>query len=176
MQSDEVMSALFPPFVVVCGLLVVAGVAKLRAPAGLRAALYDAGLHLPVGALRSLGSAEVVIGAWALARPGVLTATLVAVSYAVFGAFLLSARPERCGCFGAARTPAGPAHAILNALACVVAVAAAIFPPPGIMSALSRPALIALPLALGLAAAVAAAYLTFTAFPAAWHAYGTSER
>lgn len=176
MPSDGVMSVLFPPFVVVGTLLVVAGTAKLRTPAALGAALHDAGLRLPIGAVRALGFVEVVIGAWAIARPGALTATLVAVSYAAFGAFLLWARPERCGCFGAARIPASPAHVILNALACLVAVAAAIVHPPGITSALSGPALIGVPLVLGLAAAAAAAYLAFTAAPAAWDAYGTVER
>lgn len=170
------MTALFPGFVVVCALLVVAGAAKLRTPSAARDALRDAGLQPAAAAVRLLGATEVVIGAWAAVRPGVLAATLVAVNYGAFGAFLLVARPARCGCFGAGGTDASPAHVILNGLACLVAVAAAVAPPPAIASVLSWPPLIAAPLALGLVAAVVAAYLLFTAFPAAWRAYGARER
>jgi hypothetical protein len=93
---------LFPAFVVACTLLVAAGLGKLRSPAGVQDALSGARVRMPRAAVRALGAAEVALGAGASIRPSPLMAILVALSYGAFCAFVLSRRPARCGCFGAA--------------------------------------------------------------------------
>jgi hypothetical protein len=116
------------------------------------------------------------IGAAAAVRPSALMAALVALAYGAFCVFVLSGRPVWCGCFGASAAGGGPMHVLLNAVACGVAVVAVIAPPPGVGWILGRDPLIAAPLVLGIAAAALAAYLMFTAFPAAWRAYRTEGR
>lgn len=170
------MTGLLPAFVVVCALLIAAGLSKLRSPAAAQAALSGVRVHVPRAAVRVLGAAEVAIGAAAAAHPSPLTATLVALAYGAFCVFVLSGRPARCGCFGAAGAGGGLMHALLNAGACAVAILAAIAPPPGVEWILGRNLLIAAPLALGTASAALAAYLMFTAFPTAWRAYRTEGR
>jgi Methylamine utilisation protein MauE len=171
---------LLPWFGVACALLVVAGAAKLRSPAGARGALRAVGLTVPNAAVRTLGGVEIAIGAWAVLRPAALTGALVAALYGGFTAFVVAAMRARdsapCGCFGAAETELGPVHAALNAVACAVGVAVAIAPPHGIGWMVGQSPLIAAALALGVAGAAYAAYLAFTAFPDAWRAYGEGQR
>ena len=166
------MTALFPPFVVVCVLLIVAGVAKVRSPSAARAVLLEARLPVPRVAVRLLGIAEVVIGTGAAVRPLPGTAALVAVAYGAFFTFVLWIRPARCGCFGAADTGGGLTHMVLNLAACSVAVTAGLVPPPGVGSILRQGVVVAVLLGVGLAACTFAVSLMFTAFPAAWRAYG----
>jgi hypothetical protein len=168
--------ALMPFFDVACALLVVAGVAKLRSPAATRESLAVVGVRLPALAVRALGAAELALGSIAAARPAPVTAGLVALAYGVFAAFVvrllrLRDRPTGCGCFGDADAGAGATHVTLNIIACVVGVAAAIAPPPGLTWLSGQRPLVVLPLTLGTATAAAAAYLTFTDFPRAWRAY-----
>jgi len=165
-----------PLFFVACTLLVVAGVAKLRAPVATRESLAIVGIRVPATAMRAVGLAEVALGVTAAASPTAVTAGLVALAYALFAAFVVRLlrvrdRPAGCGCFGDADAGAGATHVALNAAACLIAAAAAVAPPRGIAWLAGADALVALPLALGTAAAAAAAYLTFTEFPRAWRAY-----
>jgi hypothetical protein len=170
------MSALFPGFAVVCALLVVAGGAKLRSPSAASAALSGARVRVSRPAVRALGVAEMALGVSATVHPTPLLAGLVALAYGSFCSFVVSGRAARCGCFGAASDGGGPAHAVLNAAACAVAVLAAVAPPSGIVSIAGRTPVIAVPLGLGIAAAALAAYLSYTALPRAWRAYGGDAR
>jgi len=169
--------ALMPAFAVICGLLVAAGAAKLRSPRAARDAVALVGIGVPTGVIRGLGGAELAVGVSAVVRPSVVTAGLVACAYAAFGGFVArlmrtASRPVDCGCFGDAQTGAGSVHVVLNAAACLVGVAAALAPPPGITWIATRPPLIGVPLAVGTLTAAGAAYLAFTVFPSAWRAYG----
>jgi hypothetical protein len=171
---------LISAFTVVCALLVVAGAAKLRSPEPARDALALVRARVPVAAVRALGLGEVALGAFAVLWPSAVAATAVAIAYGGFCAFVVTLiraeeRPTGCGCFGDADAGAGTAHALLNAAACGVAVLAATAPPPGIGWVFARPVAIAAPLALGVATAVLAGYLAFTAFPRAWRAYGAGS-
>jgi hypothetical protein len=170
---------LLPWIGVVCGVLVIAGVAKARSPASARDALSAVGLTVPAPVIRGLGVAEIAAGGGAAVWPTAATCALVAALYAGFTLFVLvSMRAPRgapCGCFGAAETEVGLLHLALNVIACAIGVAAAIAPPRGIGWMLGRAPLTAAPLALGLAAATFAAYLAFTALPGAWRAYGSGR-
>jgi hypothetical protein len=167
---------LFPVFVVACMLLVAAGLGKLRSPAGVQDALSGARVRVPRAAVRALGAAEVVLGVGASVRPSPLVAGLVALSYGAFCAFVLLRRPARCGCFGATAVGGELVHALLNAVACAVAVVAAVVPPPGVGWIFGQEPLIVAPLVLGIAAATLAGYLMFTVFPVAWRAYGVGRQ
>lgn len=169
------MSALSPGFIVVCALLVLAGVAKLRSPSAASDALSSVALPASRPMVRILGLGELAVGALAAVHPTHLTAAVVAISYAGFCAFVLRARPASCGCFGAASSDTGSIHALLNATACIVAALAALLPPPGVASIARHGPLIAVSLGLGTVAATLAAYLAFTALPHAWHAYGVGQ-
>jgi hypothetical protein len=170
-----IVELLLVPFTVACTLLVVAGAAKLRWPASTQAVLTATGARIPSPAIRLLAAAEIAIGASAAVRPSAATAALVAVLYGAFAIFALTAMRSAgqvpCGCFGAGLTRVGPVHVALNVAGCATAVAAAVASPPGIRWILGLDFLTAIALGLGTAAAVLAAYLAYTAFPAAWAAY-----
>ena len=167
---------LTPVFLVACALLILSGIQKLRAPRRAADSLRLVRIPASLLGVRILAIAEVAIGVAAALRPSVLTAGLVALAYAAFFGFLVlldrrTGAPADCGCFGDVEAPAGRLHLALDAAGCGAAVLAALSPPPGVGWVLARPALEALALTGGIAAAALAAYLAFTAFPAAWGAY-----
>jgi hypothetical protein len=132
-------------YLVAAGLLVVAGVAKALHPddtARALGALTARGRAAPsLGSTRRLvragASAEAVLGITALVLPRPLTAALVALSYAAFGAVVTYARWRggplaTCGCFGRPDTPPTSVHLLLDlTLAVAAAVVAATAPSHG---------------------------------------------
>jgi hypothetical protein len=172
---------LTPLFLVVCALLVVSGTQKLRWPRRAVDSLRLVGVPAPAVGVRVVGVAELSIGVVAALWPTALTASLVALVYAAFIAFLaLLLRPAAgaadCGCFGDVEAPAGPIHVALDAAACLVAIVAAVAPPPGLGWVLTRAPLEAVALMLGTCGAAFAAYLAFTALPGAWDVYRREAR
>lgn len=149
------------------GLLVPAGIAKLRTPAVARTAL---GWSLSVGdrAVRLLGAGEVVLAVAVLVVGGPILTGLLALAYAGFAvvASRQRARGAGCGCFGATATPTGWTHVALDVTAAVVAVAAVIVvtPAPLALLAASGP-LLGVAYGIGLVAAVATAQQLLTALP-----------
>ena len=132
-------------YLMACGLLTVAGVAKAVRPDDTARALAAAtGVHLgPMRALVRAGSVvEATVGLAALVAPRPWTVGLVALSYAVFAVFLAYARSTggaiaSCGCFGTPDTPATPAHLVIDvALALSVAVVAWSAPSSGTLLSL----------------------------------------
>jgi len=173
--------ALWPAFAVVCGLLIVAGIGKLRAPQATRDAVRLTRVPVPAGTVRALGAAEVALGTFALIGPGVASCLLVAAVYGLFAGFVLvllrsTSRPVGCGCFGDAESGAGWIHVVLNGAAFVVAILATASPPPHLDWLFGRSPVIGVSLAIGTAAATFAGYLAYTAFPGAWRSYGSAER
>lgn len=168
---------MLPAFAVACSLLAVAGIFKLRAPQPARDALALIGVRVPALATRALGAAELALGVWAAIRPGAITCGLVALAYGAFGlTALLVLRADRgadCGCFGQTSSVASWAHVSLNAVACGVAIAAALIHPPGLQWIATRAPLVAVMAALGTAAALYAAFAAFTLFAPAWRAFGS---
>ena len=98
--SRAMSAALAPPFVVASLLLCVAGVSKLRAPAGAAAAL-----HLSPRVVRTLAAGEVALGVACALHPAPALAVALAVVYALFAAVAAVLRRRRvaCGCFGEER-------------------------------------------------------------------------
>lgn len=122
------------PYVAAAVLLVLAGVPKVRDPGDLVRAVRSVGLPLGRGVVRAFAVAEVVVGVAALAAPGAVTAGLLAMTYAVFTAFVVLALSRggvlsSCGCFGRADTPPTRAHAVVTGAAALVALAVAVTVP-----------------------------------------------
>jgi uncharacterized membrane protein YphA (DoxX/SURF4 family) len=156
-------------------VLVVAGAGKLRSPAAAAEALRSAGL--PSGALtaRLVGIAEAAVGALVLALPSRPALALMAVLYAVLGAFALrllrAAEPAAsCGCFGADAPPSA-LHAGFDAGAAAVAAVAAAGPPPGLPELAARAPLPGIALVAGCCAAAYAVTLVLGRLPEAMAAY-----
>lgn len=109
-------------------LLVLAGTAKLRAPAGTVRALSDAHLPGTPGLVRALGALELAVGTAVLAVGGRPPAIAAALLYAGFAGFVVRGRRTvgaSCGCFGEERTPVGRVHVVVNVVAAASAGSAA---------------------------------------------------
>jgi hypothetical protein len=163
-----VSEALAPPFLVASLVLCVAGLAKLRSPAGAAAALGI--IPWPI---RALATGEVALGAACALHPTRALAAALALVYAALagGATVLMRRRVACGCFGDDDLPVSQAHVIASELLCALAVAAAIASPRGLPWLASQPAVTAGVLAVGIAAAVYATVLLYTVVPRAWSAW-----
>ncbi len=164
------MSALLAPLLVASFVLCCAGVAKLRSPAGAVNALRAAGLPASDWIIRAFAALELVLGGFCVVSPGRLGAGLMSALYAMFASLslLLARRQSECGCFGAARIPASPLQSVLSAALALVALLAALSPPPTVWSLAAGSAAIVLIAAAGAAYATVIAY---TQLPAAWEAW-----
>jgi hypothetical protein len=164
------MGAWAGPFLVAALLLVAAGALKAIDPAATAGALRRAGLPMPPTAVRVGGGVEVVVGLAAIVTGGTVAAALVAVSYALFTAFVVVALVRHlpigsCGCFGKVDTPPSPVHLLVNVGAVVSAVAVAIGPGGGIRDVLADQELLGLPFLLLVATATYLVFLALTALP-----------
>ena len=171
------MTVLWPAYMTVAGVLGLGGFAKLRAPATAAGTLGALGLPGRSTAVRALGACELALAGACVAAPGTLPALVLAAAYLAFAGAVLRLRSawpgDGCGCFGDESAPASLWHFGLNLAAAAVALAAAASPPPGWPVVAQHPARLALAVA-GVATAIALAKLAFTAFPAAWRAYGAA--
>jgi hypothetical protein len=121
---------LIAPFLAAAALLVVAGAPKVRDPGDLVRALRSARMPARRPWVRGFALAEVVVGLVALAVPGRVAASLLAVLYAAFTGFVAVALRRggvlsSCGCFGRADTPPTWSHAVVTGGAALVGVAVA---------------------------------------------------
>jgi hypothetical protein len=166
-----------PAFLAVAGVLLIAGMAKLRSPASAASALAEAGLPGGVRAVRALGLGEVVLAlacaGWA-SRPLAAGLALVYLAFAAFTARLIRASrgAGSCGCFGEQRVPAHAAHVVLSLAAAALAAAATIAGPVAPAS-LGEHAPVEAAVLLAVAGAGAwAIVLAYTALPDLWSAWG----
>jgi hypothetical protein len=116
------------PFAAACLLLAFAGVAKLRRPAGTRAAAAAAGLPSAPLAVRALGAIEVTVAAAGIAtgRAAALGVAVVYSGLALVAIRLLVRSPgANCGCLGASDAPVSMGHVIVDSAAALAAVLAA---------------------------------------------------
>jgi len=170
-----VSAALAPPLLVASLLLCVAGLLKLRSPAGAVAALAALGLPARAWLVRVLAGLEVALGAACAADPSAVVAAAVAGVYALFAAAaaILMRRRVACGCFGENDVPASSGHWIASGLLASLALAAAAFGPPhGVDWLLSRSTATGVIALIGVAGALYAAVLVYTVVPRAWGAWG----
>ncbi len=171
-------TALTPAFAIAATVLCVAGIAKLRAPAGAVRALATLGAPASTGLVRAFACLELGLGLWCLVGAGRLAAAVLASVYAGFASisYLLARRGESCGCFGEREAPASGAQSALSACLAVVGLAAAVSAVHHVSWLLSRPVSSALVLALGIAGASYATVLVYTQLPYAWSAWTGGTR
>lgn len=164
------MGAWAGPFVVAALLLTAAGALKAWDPTNTVGALRKAGLPAAPGLVRAGGIVEVVICVTAIVTGAPVAAVLVALSYALFTAFVVFALVRHlpigsCGCFGKVDTPPSVVHIVLNLGAIVVAVAVALRGGGGIGDVLADQELLGLPFLLFVATATYLAFFALTLLP-----------
>ncbi|WP_170127070.1 MauE/DoxX family redox-associated membrane protein [Kineococcus rhizosphaerae] len=156
-------------FLVGTVLLLVAGTAKLRHPAGTAQALRTQGLPGDARLVRALGGAEVLVAAGSLAGLAV-AAWASAALYAGFTGFVVLALTRRrplssCGCFGEPDLPPTRVHVAVTAALALAAGAAALGPARGLNAALAAPAAQAVATLLVAAVLTGLTLLVLTALP-----------
>ena len=145
------------------GVLILAGLAKMRRPSATASALRELSIPSPLAAARLLGVAEVVVGVLAIAAGERILWVGVAAAYTAFLGFVLwaladSSRVGSCGCFGREDTPVTPSHAAFNAAAAALGWIAVVDPVSlaaldlSIVEAIVAIALIAAGIAISIAA------------------------
>jgi hypothetical protein len=170
-------SALSAPLAAAGLVLCLAGVAKLRSPAGASDALATIRVPGGVPLVRALAALEVVLGVSCAVDPSPASGAAAAAAYAIFAvvALLLAHRHSSCGCFGEREVPTTPAHAGLSGLLALVAVAAAFSSPHGIAWMLASPPENAVVLVIGTVGAAYGVVLAYTEFPQAWSSWNKVE-
>jgi hypothetical protein len=164
------------PFALAAALLAVGGAVKVITPGPAAAAL--AALRLPSSPLaaRVLGAGELAVGAAALALGGRWLAVAVGLCYLGFSMFVVVAlrrgvELRSCGCFGQSDAPPSMAHLVIDAAAAMVAFsAAALGPPPPVLSLLAAQPLGGVPFLVFLGAGVYLLILAMTELPRLRHA------
>lgn len=149
------------------GLVLVAGIAKLRRPGATSDALALTRVSTTTGLVRLLGGAEIALALAVLVLGGPWLFGALAVAY--LGFIAVAERQRRagrgCGCFGAATTRIGPLHLGVDAVAAAAAGFAAWQAGPGIGGILPT-GVVSAGTTLGLLVlAVVLARLTLTALP-----------
>lgn len=117
------------------GLLLLAGVAKVRRPDAPGRALVLAGLPGGSSPVRALGLGEVVVALTGLLLGGAAWA-LQAVIYTGFTVFVARERTRpssNCGCFGEEDVPLTGLHVVVDAALALGAGAAALVGAPGLL-------------------------------------------
>lgn len=147
------------------GLLVPAGIAKLRAPGVARAALGLPRRTEPW--VRVLGVAELGLAVAVLATAARPVVAALGLAYVAFTAVALRqrARGASCGCFGASDTPTGLHHVLLDGAAGATVLAAAAVGVPPAVELLADAPLAGVPLVVAGAIAVVSLQLLITALP-----------
>jgi len=150
-----VSAALAPAYIVASLLLCVSGAMKLRS-------------------LPALGVGELALGAGCVVVPTRALAVVLALVYMSFAvvAEVFRRRRQACGCFGEDDDfPVTLAHVIASELLGALVLAAAVAGPRGLGWLLGLPAPQAVVLVAGIAGAVHAVVLVYTAVPRAWGAW-----
>lgn len=169
------------PFLIAAGLLVVAGVAKLRQPHGALRVLEALRLPARTTGVRLLGLVEVAVGAAAFASGARWSALVLASMFGLFalvGLWLVVARVDvpSCGCLGALDTPPSLLHVVLCVLAGAAAVLAALADPVRIDHYLGSLPAAGVPFLIAVAAGVAAAVLAMAYVPILAASYTPDHR
>jgi hypothetical protein len=171
--------ALLPAFAMAAGVLLFAGLAKLRSPAPAQLALGSFALPPKRSLARAVGGAEALIGGACLVAPAAPARLALAAAYVALagGSTALWLRGDRrvpCGCFGDAEAWVHTGHVALNLCFAAVAAIALLIPPvplpEAVVHAPAGPVLIA-----GIACAVYLCLAFLSLFADAWHAFGGED-
>jgi hypothetical protein len=167
--------AMFGLYLMACGLLVVAGAAKVlrpRSTARALAPLLRVGSTIAaVRTVRSLALLEVAVGLVSIAFPYRYPAAAVAASYTAFAVFVVYVRRRggvlaTCGCFSTPDTPPTALHVIVDVALAGAAVSTSLAGLHGALpSQLARQPGHGVPLVAASAACGWLTFLTLVAWP-----------
>jgi Methylamine utilisation protein MauE len=174
-----VNEALLPLLAIAAGVMLLAGLAKLRSPASAQEAISAFGLPPSLTLVRALGGTEVCIGALCLVAPGPIALIALASAYLVFAAaigarWLRGERQVPCGCFGDSSVPTHLGHLAMNLVCAAVALAALVKPPPSLTTTFGY-GLPALTLLVGIGCSVYLIFALLTLLPDSWRAYSAGQ-
>lgn len=161
---------------VAAGVLVVAGLAKLRHPNAAAEAVAAADLPGGAAVVRAAAGVEVAVGLLCLVQPSPAACGLLALVYAGLAGFVLRAwrapePPASCGCAGSDReSPPHPVHVVIDLLLGLVGLAAAVSGPTAALDLAQGPAEAAV-LVLGIGAAVALVLAALETLPTVLFSY-----
>ncbi len=166
-------TALTPLYATAAIVLALAGVAKLRSPAGAVQALRKLGFPAGPAVVRAIAGGELLVAAICLVRPSALSAVVLAAVYAAFAVIstLLARSHSSCGCFGESEAPASNIQSSLSAAIALAMLAVAFAGPHGIGWLLGRAPASAAVLAVGVAGCAYAIVLAYRELPQAWNAW-----
>jgi hypothetical protein len=158
------------PFAIAATLLIIGGSAKVVAPFDTATALGGLGLRIPAVVVRAGAALEGAIGLYALVIGDRIAAALVALSFAVFFAFVCLALGRRapiatCGCFGRADSPPSVVHLAIDAGAVLAAAAVVVDPGVALADVVGGQPLAGAPYLLLVVTGVYLAYVAMTALP-----------
>jgi hypothetical protein len=160
----------FGAYLAAVGLLAAGGAAKAARPSGTARALSQLGLPIGEWAIRAGAVGEIAVGGWVVLWGGAAPAVCAAASYLGFAGFVTVALARRtplrsCGCFGEEDVPPTVTHALLNAGAAAVAIAAAVGYHPSLAVAVRSQPAGGLPFVLLTATATYLGYLAMVVLP-----------
>ena len=171
--------ALLPAYAMAAGVLLFAGLAKLRSPGPAQLALGSFALPPRRSLARALGGAEALIGGVCLVAPGTVVRLALAAVYVALGGgtaarWLRGERQVPCGCFGDVSASLHAGHVAVNLCFAAVAAMALLIPPEPLPEAVGHgPAGAALLAGIGCAVYLCVSFLAL--FPDAWHAFGGDD-
>ena len=129
------MTAIAGPYLIVCAILGLGGVAKLVSPQPARRALHTLRVPAPIAAVRALGLAELALAVAAALVGGAILPPMVGAAYLAFAVFVVAmlrgGGATSCGCFGSSSTPPSWLHVAINLVSAAVAFAATSIPALG---------------------------------------------
>jgi hypothetical protein len=149
------------------GLVLLAGIAKIRRPGATSEALALTRVPASSGLVRALGTAEIALALGVLTLGGRWSFAMLALAY--LGFIVVAERQRRagrgCGCFGTSTGRVGPLHLAVDAVAAAAAASAAWAAAPGVIGILPSNPISAIA-TLGLVVLVVVlGQLTLTALP-----------
>jgi len=164
------VTVLAGPFAIAAALLAIGGAMKAWRPQDTANALRGVGLPGSSLLVRVGGVVELIIGATALAAGSTVSAVLVALSYTVFLAFVVTALRRHvpvatCGCFGKVDTPPSRVHVGVNLVAVAAAVTVAVDPGAGLIDTIRIQPLAGVPYLLLVALGVGLVFVALTSLP-----------
>ena len=160
----------FGPLAVMAIVLVVSGAFKIADPRSSEDMLRALWLGSTPAAARTLGAAEICLGAATVLSAGRLLAAALASVYLVFAIASLRLRrtaPERsCGCFGSRSTPPSSLHVAVDLGGCAAGAAAVATGAPGAIGGWWRLPYAGVPEAIAIAVAAWLVVVVMTTLPA----------
>lgn len=171
-RDNRAVTVLAGAFAVAGAVLVLGGALKVLSPDDTATALRLLGLPVDARLVRAGAVFELGVGACAVAFAGWALAALVAISYLVFAAFVVTALARgapiaSCGCLGRADTPPSVVHVVVDLAAVGIACAAAVVGVAAVPDVVADDTSTGVVLVVAIVLGIAATFAALTTLPRA---------